>query len=423
MYNQTHAPGWTQAIRYLPDYVSIKDHDPGGLTEAMDIWRGLGRDPARLWTVHRHFDSPTYDGKGEPLAAYMSHARKVIGRWCDKTFLERHAANVRIVGGPNEFIAESTWKSARDSDWALKNMEAFARVWNEEYRGKEIETADGGQGRIPADLRMSIMAGTVSHKWPVDVFDLSIGYDAPLDYHAYLKCWHGVRWPDDWANHSGLWNTLEEKYNRRPNWLFGESGPYFDSAGGWLRHDVLNGNVSRLGDLMLAWWGDCATTAAYKDGRLLGAGCWFVLGNVGWPYYELAPVAPFLAKLLRPMWRPAPPRGPRPIDPEDSDMPLTDDQRRRLNEAKMHVAKADELLGGLVAETALHDLRDKSNQFVINLFNSVLGGYDELGRAIPNWAQTMAANSTTRAALYTGPAIENMANLTDTERARLIAAL
>ncbi|MCC6190788.1 MAG: glycoside hydrolase family 25 protein [Anaerolineales bacterium] len=69
-----------------------------------------------------------------------------------------------------------------------------------------------------------------------------------------------------------------------------------------------------------------------------------------------------------------------------------------------------------------HDLRDKTNQQVINLFNSVFGGLAELGRAVPDWASSMALNATVRQAPYSGPAIEEMP-LTGAEKAALVAAL
>lgn len=82
----------------------------------------------------------------------------------------------------------------------------------------------------------------------------------------------------------------------------------------------------------------------------------------------------------------------------------------------------NEYLGDTPPPMPSFPMRDKTNQFVINLFWTVFGSFSQLGAVVPGWSTSMAANSTTRNALYTGPAVEAMP-LTPAEKAALIAAL
>lgn len=69
-----------------------------------------------------------------------------------------------------------------------------------------------------------------------------------------------------------------------------------------------------------------------------------------------------------------------------------------------------------------HTMADKTNQFVVNLFSKVFGGFTQLTKAIPNWSTTMAATQQQRDAKYTGPSIEKL-NLTADEKAKLVTGL
>lgn len=72
--------------------------------------------------------------------------------------------------------------------------------------------------------------------------------------------------------------------------------------------------------------------------------------------------------------------------------------------------------------TPRHEMRDKTNQQVLNLFWATFGSFSQLGRAIPGWATALAGSPAIRAQLYTGPAVEDF-DLTAGEKAQLIAAL
>jgi lysozyme len=79
----------------------------------------------------------------------------------------------------------------------------------------------------------------------------------------------------------------------------------------------------------------------------------------------------------------------------------------------------DEYRGDAPPPTARHEMRDKNNQAVLNLFWKAFGSWSQLSRAIPDWAATLGG---ARLAPYTGPAIEDF-DLTPAEKAALIAAL
>lgn len=68
-----------------------------------------------------------------------------------------------------------------------------------------------------------------------------------------------------------------------------------------------------------------------------------------------------------------------------------------------------------------HTLADKTNQAVINLFNTAFGPNAYIAKLTA--ATDEATLFSKRAALYVGPPIETMPGLTDAEKARLIAAL
>jgi GH25 family lysozyme M1 (1,4-beta-N-acetylmuramidase) len=69
---------------------------------------------------------------------------------------------------------------------------------------------------------------------------------------------------------------------------------------------------------------------------------------------------------------------------------------------------------------ALHTMADRTNQWVINTFNTLFGSLAKLESVLTAAQRTTLYGA--RQALYTGPAVENMA-LTDAEKARVIDTL
>lgn len=275
------------AVNALPPYAVVKAvSDPAILVNAKQRWTSLGRDPRQLFTVYRHFDiEPANAGSWQSAVA---HWRQMFARYVDKTYLEQYAPYVDFVLDANEYTARSTWTDPADKARVLQSMQAAATVWNDSYRGKEVHSADGGVGRIPDWCKFCLMCGPVNNPWPVEVFNIALDNDCPISYHAYTRYQNKQRYVNDWPEDSGLWDALERQYGMQPQWLFGESGPYLNSAEGWRSPNVLGGDDNALNAAMLAWWNDCAGTAAYADGRLIGAGAWFTSGGgASWQFYEL----------------------------------------------------------------------------------------------------------------------------------------
>ena len=304
MHFQSSTPGWPEALLKMPDYSVVKSVDnPSLLREAKQRWAAAGRDPAKLWTIYRHFNVHTAPRSTWENA--LAHWRFMFARWVDATYLREYAPFVDFVSESNEYTSDSTWADPTEKFFALQNLRAAAHVWRNDYQGKTVHSADGGVSLIPESCKLALLAGTVSNDIPREVFEIALTFDYPIDYHAYTFYPGGVRAADDWANHSGRWDRHEREYGLKPRWLFGESGPYVDRGGGW--RVCLGGDEAKLVAAMQAWWRDCAMTSAYREGRLIGAGCWFTSGGaaLGWPDYELeTPQLIKLADALRPLWRP-----------------------------------------------------------------------------------------------------------------------
>lgn len=293
MHFQATTPDWPRALLKLPDYSVIKSFDPSMLREAKLRWQGAGRDPAKLFTVYRHFDIQTAPaGDWESVKA---HWRAMYRRFVDATYLSQYQTYIDFVSESNEYTATSTWQEPYNKTVALMSCRGAAHIWNSEFRGK----------LVPANCRVALLAGPVSNEIAPEIFSLALSEDCPIDYHAYTRYDHGVRYINDFQDDSGRWHFMEQRLGLKPDWLFGESGPYINAEEGWRHPNVLDGNVPALVQAMTRWWNDLATTPAYREGRLIGAGCWFTSGHVGWNFYQLdTGELEALAEALRPIWKP-----------------------------------------------------------------------------------------------------------------------
>ena len=289
----------------MPDYSIIKSVDnPSLLREAKQKWSAAGRDPKKLFTVYRHHNVYTAP-HGLTFAQAVTHWEMMYARWVDGTYLREYAPYVDYVSEANEYTSDSTWASPSDKAWAIQNVRAAATAWRDKYQGKTVHSADGGMGTIPANCKLALLAGTVANTIPREVFEIALEFDYPIDYHAYTYYPNGVRANDDWPNHSGRWNRHEQEYGLKPKWLWGESGPYANTNGGW--KFCLVGDEDKLVAAHIAWWNNCIQTDAYQRGDLIGAGCWFDIGGIdfGWPDYDLqTPQLIKLADALTPIWHP-----------------------------------------------------------------------------------------------------------------------
>lgn len=305
MHFQKSTNGWTLALLQMPDYSVLKGFDAGLLRDGKLKWAEAGRDPKKLITVLRHSDFTTAPRNATWLEA-KAHIRKQFYNFVDGTYLREYAAFVDVVSEANEYWTDTTWTDSDKGAGVKQHFRAVWTVWNDEFRGKTVTNPnDGGTGFIPADCRVALGAVTVSFKFPRDMLAEVVASDNVADMHCYMQCSNGVRVANDWRDHSGLFDVQEQETGLRPRWLFGESGPYLNTDFGWRHPSCLNANEDALVLNMKAWWNDLSKTSAYQQGRLLGAGCWFTSGHVGWQYYQLeTPQLIKLADALRPIWKP-----------------------------------------------------------------------------------------------------------------------
>ena len=283
MHIQSTVPNWTQAIPHLPAGGGVRAlGSPSWLVQVKQI-------RPDLYTSYRFFigDGQTAEGTWEEC---KEHWRRIYRRWVDKTYLEQYAPHIDMVSEANEYAATTTWQSTRDTNRVMQSLGAAVAVWENEYRGRWVSSADGGRGFIPAKTRLSLLAQPVSNNVPRAVMRLALDTDNVIDYRAYCKCVGGVRVPECWEEHSGRWHFMEEEAGLKPLWMFGESGPYLDTFGGWRTAGCLGHDETKLYGVMRAWFRDVASTAAFREGRILGShGFWYNTGDPNgiWKDYEL----------------------------------------------------------------------------------------------------------------------------------------
>ena len=305
MHLQAGIGGWTTAIPALPDNALIKSvSDAGLLREAVQVWLAAGRDRRQLTTCYRHYDiaMPPREWNWELTKFWQE---MMIRRYINGTYLREHAEYVDLVQGTNETTSTSTWNDPADAAYHIRAEAAMVGVWNDKFRGRVVQSVDGGEGFIPADCKMTLLSGPIGNDIPRDIFRLSLSEDAPIDYHAYTHVENGVRDPGDWQYHSGRWAMLEEEYGLKPQWVFGECGPYADTDRGWRHSDVLGGDIHKLIQAMRSWYTDVVSTPAFQEGRVLGQGAWFTSGNdPRWRHYQHnTPDLIALANAIRDLWK------------------------------------------------------------------------------------------------------------------------
>jgi hypothetical protein len=278
MHFQATVPNWKEALLLLPDGAVFKAFDIGLLREAKTAWAAAGRDPAKLFTVFRHHDVDT--APAGTWAEAVTHARKMFARWVDGTFwAQEYWRYIDAVSEANEYASTTTWTDPDGGARVLQSMQAFGHVWNMDYR-KRNELRH---------VRIALYAGTVANPWPRRVAEEIFELDAIFDYHAYWKCVGGQRVADDWPNHSGLWDRLEQLYGIKNIWLFGENMAYLGPQEGWRDPFCLGHDRAALVRTAREVWRLTRATAAYREGRIGGPmGCWFTTGRVPpWESYEL----------------------------------------------------------------------------------------------------------------------------------------
>lgn len=296
-----NVPGWDRHVLRLRRGAVIKEIDRGDLARHVKrLLAAAGRPLDDFLTLHRHMGFTTFNGG--TWAQAKDHMRAQIEKTVDATFLleymetAEHPAFIDRLNGANEFWSDTTPTDPDRGEKYLLGEEAFSSIWNEEYRGTtrgvwDERTRRWVDVRIPETLKLALWAGTVANRIPARIMRLANNDDQALDYHAYDRYVNGERQADSWQNHAGLWNTQEQETGIRVReWLFGEAGPYFNTADGW-RADTCLGAVdyqTRLGRLAAAWrrlLTNFQATAAYREGRA-SPPVWYTIGSSDWPLYE-----------------------------------------------------------------------------------------------------------------------------------------
>ena len=287
MHFQERIGDWEKAIPVLPSNALIKSvSDPGLLRDAVRVWLENGRKREELTTCYRHYDiaMPPREWNWEETKFWCE---MMIRRYIDGTYLREYAEHVDLVQGTNETTSNSTWDDPADRAYHVRAEAAMVSIWNDKFRGRTVHSVDGGEGFIPAHCKMTLLSGPVGNDIPREIFELSILEDAPVDYHAYTHWVNSVRDIGDWRWHSGRWAFPEEEYGLKPQWIFGECGPYAGTNEGWRHPDVLGGDVNNLIVAMRDWYMDVVATSAFREGRIVGQGAWFTSGSASsWPHYQ-----------------------------------------------------------------------------------------------------------------------------------------
>ena len=305
MHLQDGIQGLDQAILALPDNALVKSVSrPDLLRGAVQIWTAAGRDRRRLTTCYRHYDllMPPREWNWVETKFWQE---MMIRRYIDGTYLREYAGHVDLVQGTNETTSTSTWNDPADAAYHIRAEAAMVSVWNDKFRGRTVQSVDGGEGFIPANCKMTLLSCPVGNDIPVEILRLSRETDSPVDYHNYSKCKDGVRDPGDWRWHSGRWWFIEQEHGIPVQWVFGECGPYLDTDRGWRHPNVLGGDIEKLVAAMGAVYASIAATAAFLEDRILGQGAWFSSGSAAsWPHYQYsASDIIAVANGIRPLWK------------------------------------------------------------------------------------------------------------------------
>lgn len=339
---QNSTPNWPDAVRRLPPGTPVKFvfgvercREAKAVNPAIKTWyRWVGgqpmpsraalaadENPHAIWhnaTVPESAFGPMPTRFSIPPSLFASrsvvgpdyeaHARAWLNQFVDGTF-RREAKHVDYVGEYNETLANS--QSAEEKAAWLALHTAMAKVWFEEYR-KEPELAH---------IRMTLCATAVGNDIPIEFARAAVKYDALLDYHPYIFTEFGQVRPDDWRWYSGRWAAMDDQYRAagvRPDWIFGEMGPFRDAKSGWRHKDVLNADVGKYIDALKQWLDKATQTTAWREGRVFG-GVLFTSGSPGdeWKWFdtrqpELNAIADMIATYQSPNQPEPPPEQPEP---------------------------------------------------------------------------------------------------------------
>ena len=137
MHLQRPIPNWPDVISHLPDYSVVKAFDGSVLREAKQKFAALGRDPATLYTIFRHFADPDLRYFfSTDLEACRAVWRAQIPTYIDRTFLDNYAPYVDMVESLNEHTDTRMVTDRALLALHLTPEQAAVDVWNTDYRGR-----------------------------------------------------------------------------------------------------------------------------------------------------------------------------------------------------------------------------------------------------------------------------------------------
>jgi hypothetical protein len=355
---QAAVDNWEEALHRLPNGALIKAVDQGSMLRTAKLIN------PHLTTMLRHFGGPQniHDGRG--VEAYKQLAREFFATFIDGTFREKYAQYTDLIQEWNEYLASShSGAELQDRlDWA----EAVAWVWANEYRTQSDY----------AHIRLALVNAPVGNNIDRKFAEIALRYDCVLSYHAYDK-WLGLnnRDPLSWQYHCGRWAVMESGWGGlKPDWLFGEAGPYNSVVDGWRSEIVLAGNAAAYVESMRTWIGEIKATPAYQEGRVQGFAL-FTTGRTSgvWHmYYTEQPEMNMMADMVAQEWKPV--SSPPPPPPPDPDPEPDPDECRGLPRTQYH--RVYNVIPPSVAEeTAVDIFRQNWRQSR----QSAGGSYDDAG--------------------------------------------
>ncbi len=286
MHFQAGIPNWPSVLAVAPEWCLIKGFEGGLLVEAKSRWAALGRDPHKLHADFRFYNF-FYPGDGERTFEELKGIwRANFFKFIDRTYLEQYASHIDSVEELNEYTDTRMVTDKALLRPHLMQCQAAVAVWNDEFRGRTVRSADGGEGLIPAECKLVICNSPVGNDVPREFFELAISSDSILGVHQYQKWDHSVRDPHDFRYFSGRVSVYnEQEYGLRPMYLPSEGGPFFDSGRGWRASECLNHNLPLLVSAMQAHAREHMATAAVAEGRYIGPVALFTSGGFGWADY------------------------------------------------------------------------------------------------------------------------------------------
>ncbi|MFW5941904.1 MAG: peptidoglycan DD-metalloendopeptidase family protein [Chloroflexota bacterium] len=303
LHMQVSVDHWPRAVEALP---------PGSLVKAVDrgdILRDSKAINPDVTTMLRHVGGPQNIFWGD-LEFNKQLAVDFFETFIDETFRKEYAQHTDLVQEWNEYLASS--HTGAELQARLTWAEACAWVWKNVYRTQPEFR----------HIRLALVNAPVGNDIHRRFAEIALEYDCVLSYHAYDK-FLGLneRDPLSWRWHCGRWHYMEEDWGLKPDWVFGEAGPYASVTDGWRSGKVLGGNREAYVAAVRTWVRELAQTPAYKEGRLKGFGL-FTTGQTdgGWDdYYTEQPELDMLAEMLAAEWEPGSgvvlPPPPKP-DPE-----------------------------------------------------------------------------------------------------------